>query len=46
MWESQAHWNIDVNAEGFTKHFYFLCLWDSCTAPEHYAIKECPARNR
>ena len=29
---------------GFTKHCYFLCLWDSRATAEHYVKKDWPAR--
>ena len=30
--------------EGFTKHFCFLCLWDSRAIAEHYVRRDRPAR--
>ena len=30
---------------GFTKHYCFLCLWDSRATAHHYETKEWPTRN-
>ena len=30
---------------GFTKHYCFLCLWDSCGTAQHYETKEWLTRN-